>query len=154
VPTASATQPEEFTFLFAFAAPGQDWGYCGWSTDFPLFTGCVVQDNTPGRAAHGIFYSFEWEFVPDGDDGLLYDLPTLAEVTGAGDPFLRGECEYNLATFDIPGRPEAVGTPVFASKGCTGPELEGLFLQGKAGLGATGFIIKYHWHPKFDPDLQ
>jgi hypothetical protein len=137
VPTALATQPKEFNICFEWAPEGSPWGYCAVSEDFPLFTGCVLQDDTPGRAAHGTYVSFVYDLgnLPDPDDPAFVP---------------RGECEYNLATYDIPGkgRPPFSGQPVLAMSGCTG-ELEGLHVQGKAPpFPEECMTLTYHFDPR------
>jgi hypothetical protein len=140
VPTASATKPEPVEICFAFALPNPDWNYCIWQSEDPLLVGCVVQPEAPGRAAHGTFYSFA--FTPVWDGMFLKDLPGMGEIN------LRGTCEYNLATYNIPGRGEFAGQPVLAMNRCTG-DLEGMHGQTKAPPAPEPCMdFDIHWEPR------
>jgi hypothetical protein len=136
VPAAFANEPQEFTLCFDWADP--PYAYCWASPDLPLFTGCVVQPQTPGRAAHGIFYR-----LPDYQTQLLPpDHP---------DFYSDGTCEYNLATYAIPGknpgRPEYSGDAHVTMNRCTGA-LEGMYVQGTGPLGEFCVTMKYHYGPE------
>jgi len=135
VPGAAAKRPGTCPFCFWWAAETEPYFYCFWSGPWGEvtgpFKGCVIQTDTPGRAAHGTFYQFEFDF-PAGDPftTFFHDLPDPSEATGT--------CHYNLATFNIPGRPGEMFPPKPAMNHCTG-SLEGMrFTVIARELGVCG----------------
>ena len=131
VPSVSATPPEEINGYFYWAPDGSPYNYCLFSVDNDgapdgFLEGCVIQPDSPGRAAHGTFYQFP--LFPEHDP----DNTT-------------GECEYNLATFTIPGR-GSVGDPKFVMNRCSG-SLEGLHMNGTGEAGEFYFTGTYHFAP-------
>ena len=126
VPTASAKPPTDVSGWFDWA-DGDPYSYCFYTGDYlnpdGVIQGCVIQPDSPGRAAHGTFYDLPYPF--DDDD----------------EP--RGECEYNLATFDIPGRPDDPGDPHFTMNRCSG-SLQGVHMVGTGVAG--GFTLQGTLH--------
>jgi hypothetical protein len=129
VPAASATPPTDVSGWFAWAE--DPYAYCFYTGDFGqpdgILQGCVIQPETPGRAAHGTFYDLPYPFAPPFE-------PT-------------GECKYNLATFDIPGRPEDPGTPRFTINRCSG-SLQGMHLVGEGVPGGYDWQGSMHTEPQ------
>ena len=138
VPTVFATPRESYLAAFKFTTDSSYYAYCIWTVDEFLdadgmIEGCVVQENTPGRAAHGTLYAYAFPF--DGFD------PEVDPDT------IDNHCEYNLATFDIPGQPgQFNGPPQFTANRCVGPEWQGLHIRGTSDPSGY-FRMNIHQEP-------
>jgi hypothetical protein len=124
VPSVLATRPAEISGWFAWAE--EPYAYCFYSGEFlqpdGIIQGCVIQPESPGRAAHGTFYDLPYPFEPPFEPA--------------------GECQYSLATFSIPGRPDNDGTARFSIHRCSG-SLEGLHMIG------TGLPYQFDWEGSY-----
>jgi hypothetical protein len=131
VPSVFATPPEEINGWFYWAPEDSPYNYCLFSADDNgapdgFLEGCVIQPDAPGRAGHGTFYQFPIFPVHDPDNTT-------------------GECEYNLATFYVPGRGD-VGDPRVVFNRCSG-SLEGLHVNATGEAGEFYWTGTYHYGP-------
>lgn len=132
VPTVFATPPTEVSGFFYWAPEGSPYNYCLFSVDEfgnpdGVIEGCVVQPEKPGRAQNGTMYHVS-----------AFDPAAPEEALGA--------CQYSLATFDIPGRPDDPGTPRFSTIRCWG-SWENMHLVGVGEAGGFSWTGSYHFDP-------
>lgn len=132
VPTVFATEPTEIHGYFYWAPEGSPYFYCLFTVDASgnpdgVIEGCVIQPEKPGRAQMGTMYNVS-----------AFDPAPPEEAAGA--------CEYSLATFNIPGRPDDPGVPRFSAQRCTGSWAD-MHLVGVGEAGGFSWTGSYHFEP-------